>query len=226
VTAGGKAQRVVVPVEVPDSVRAIAHAGVSYSYGFGGLGVSGGVLGSISGSGSGGGGTGWGSIGVGRYGTASAERLRSVRIDTAALDNPLSRDVVADINASRVSGTSGMRGRPRRAATFAIPAPDVEGGGLHKDIVRRYVRRKQAQLTYCYEKELLASPKLGGTVRATFTITDRGTVAGTAISGLGNATVEACIASTLASIEFPRPRGGPVRVTYTFELQPPPSESP
>jgi hypothetical protein len=145
---------------------------------------------------------------------------------SSAGNNPLSGDVVADINASRARPTSGMRGRQGRAATFTIPAPDVEGGELHQDIVRRYVRRKEAMLTYCYEKELLTSPTLGGTVRATFSINDGGSVSGTAISGLGNATVEACIASTLASIEFPRPRGGPVRVTYTFELQPPPSESP
>ncbi|HSK01979.1 MAG TPA: VIT domain-containing protein [Kofleriaceae bacterium] len=239
VTAGGKAQRVVVPVEVPDAVRAIADRSVSYGYGASGsygYGASGGVLGYSVSGGSGGGGTGWGSIGVGRYGSVSAGRASGMAIErresvvppapSSAADSPLSGDVVADINASRAPSTGGMRGRHARVVTFTIPAPDVEGGELHKDIVRRYVRRKQVMLTYCYEKELLTSPTLGGTVRATFTITEGGTVSGTATSGLGNATVEACIASTLASIEFPRPRGGPVRVTYTFELQPPPSESP
>jgi Ca-activated chloride channel homolog len=239
VTAGGPGQRVVVPVEVPDSVRAIAHRSVSYGFGASGsygFGASGGVLGYSTSSGSGGGGIGWGSIGAGRYGSVSAGRASGLAIErrqsvvppapSSASNNALSGDVVADINASRTSGTSGMRGRQGRAATFTIPAPDVEGGELHKDIVRRYVRRKQAMLTYCYEKELITSPDLGGTVRATFTISEGGTVSGTAVSGLGNAAVEACIASTLASIEFPRPRGGPARVTYTFELQPPPSESP
>lgn len=237
VTAGGKAQRVVVPVEVPDSVRAIANGSAGYSYAGYGVGAAsgsgvfgaastGGSFGYSTSSGSGGGGSGWGTIGVGRYGSVSAERLRSVRIDAAALDNPLSRDVVAGINASRTPRTSGMRGRSGRALKFTIPAPDVEGGELHKDIVRRYVRRKEAHLTYCYEKELLASPTLAGTVRATFLINDGGHVSGTTATGLGNAALEACIADVLSSIEFPRPQGGSVRVTYTFELQPPSSESP
>lgn len=232
VTAGGPGRRVVVPVEVPDAVRAIADGSAGYSaagYGFGAagsFGAGGGGFGYSVSGGSGGGGTGWGTIGVGRYGTVSSERLGSVRIDAAALDNPLSRDVVADINASRTQRTSGMRGRSGRPLKFTIPAPVVEGGELHKDIVRRYVRRKEAHLTYCYEKELLTSPKLGGTVRATFLINDGGHVSGTTATGLGNAAVEACIANVLSSIEFPRPQGGSVRVTYTFELQPPAPESP
>jgi Ca-activated chloride channel family protein len=199
VTAGGAGKRVVVPVEVPDAVRGIeVRSGVGYGYGAG---------------------SGFGNYGYGSYGTSS--RRAGIRIDSASLDNPFARadrDVVAEINASRTASTQ-MTAQPRRRVTFTIPVPTVEGGELDRTIIRRSVRRKEQQLTYCYEKELLgASPKLAGTLNATFTITDGGTAPGAIASGLGNAAVEACVAGVLSSLEFPRPQGGPVRVRYSFRL--------
>lgn len=130
--------------------------------------------------------------------------------------------IVRQINASRARRPAVPPGR----VTFTIPAPTLVGGELDQDIIRRYVRRKEQALTYCYAREILASPTLGGTVRASFTINDGGQVSGVTAAGLGNAKVEACIAEALASLVFPRPEGGPVRVSYAFVLKPPPAEGP
>jgi Ca-activated chloride channel family protein len=137
----------------------------------------------------------------------------------------LSGDVVQEINAARAARPS-MVARRNRTPTFTIPAPTLVGGELDKDIIRRAVRRKEYQLTYCYERELLTAPKLAGTVNASFTINDGGHVSGAVAVGLGNAVVEACIAEALKSLEFPRPQSGPVRVSYAFVLKPPPPETP
>jgi Ca-activated chloride channel homolog len=137
----------------------------------------------------------------------------------------LGDDVVQRINASRTP-RSHMVGSHNRTPTFTIPAPTLAGGELDKDIIRRYVRRKEGQLRYCYEKELLASPRLGGTLDASFLINDGGNVGGATAAGLGNAAVEGCIAGVLSSLEFPRPQSGPVRVSYAFVLKPPPLETP
>src|SRR5688500_2757623 len=37
-------------------------------------------------------------------------------------------------------------------------------GGLDKTTIRRYIRQKQAEIEYCYQKELAARPTLAGTV--------------------------------------------------------------
>jgi Ca-activated chloride channel family protein len=213
-TAGGAGKRVVVPVEVPDAVRGISRGWSGTSAGFG-SGAGGAVSYSLR-SASGGG---WGSLGAGRY--------SGIHIGGSGANNPFQEDVVAEINASRTAGAQ-MRARQRRPPLFTIGSPTVEGGELHKDIIRRYVRRKQAQLGYCYEKQLLdAAPRLAGTVNATFTINDGGLVIASTAAGLGNAAVETCIADTLKSIEFPRPRGGgPVRVSFAFLLQLPSPEKP
>ncbi len=217
-TAGGAARRVVVPVEVPDAVRGIAAtsgAGVGYGY-YGGGGYAMGSVGfGVSGS-----------IGRGSFGSASA-RYRVVSPPTT---NPLARerepaDVVAEINAARTAGAQ-YGSRVSQRATFTIPSPAVMGDGLDPAIIRRFVRHREARLRYCYDRALLDAPKLAGTVRASFTVGDGGAVSGVAASGLGNAAVETCIADALRSLELPRPKAGPVRATFTFQLEPPAPESP
>jgi Ca-activated chloride channel family protein len=248
VTAGGAPRRAVVPVEVPDAVHGIAER-TGTGYGYGGYAAGGGSFG-YRGVGAGGGGyasfgsagaisSGFdasvasGTLGGGRIGVAPGPGGFGIRTPPSSPSGPSGPSVgydavggltVEEINASRTP-TTFMRGRRQTRPTFTIPTPTLEGEGLDKLIIRRYVRRKEAQLSYCYEKELLASPRLAGTVRASVTINEGGHAASTA-SGLGNAAVEACIAEALRSIEFPRPKDGPVRATFSFQLQPPPPETP
>ncbi len=92
-------------------------------------------------------------------------------------------------------------------------------GAMDKKIVHSYVHRKASRLLYCYEKSLVKSPGLIGTVNASFSISPSGSVLGHLVSGIDNVEVESCMASTLKTIKFPKPRGGGmVEVKLSFEL--------
>lgn len=109
------------------------------------------------------------------------------------------------------AGVAGGRVVP----TVTIGQPDSQGD-LDKAIIRRYIKRNLQKLQYCYEKQLVASPKLAGTVTARFTIASNGQVTGATASGLASAEVNACVADVIKAIEFPRPKSGEVVVRYPF----------
>ena len=115
--------------------------------------------------------------------------------------------------------SGGMRGRTAAAPTVMLAAPTVQGD-LDKAIIRRYLKRQFAKISYCYEKVLLREPKLAGTVLAQFVIDTTGHVASSTAAGVGNIEVESCIASVIKAIEFPHiPNGGTVQVNYPFTLR-------
>lgn len=155
-----------------------------------------------SGFGPGGGGTGWGTIGTGRYGTIGKG------------------GGVTGSGYGVGGGRGGMRGRTSDVPTVSIGQPDAQGD-LDKAIIRRYIKRNIQKLQYCYEKELLQTPTLKGTVTAAFTIGIDGLVSSSTASGIGSTDVETCIAAVIKGIEFPKPKGnGPVTVKYPFKFQP------
>ncbi len=173
-------------------------AGGNLSSGFDDADVYGGLLGSEpvnsngwgfgrSGFGPGGGGTGWGTIGTGRYGT---------------------------IGHGSGTGTS-LRARSAAVPTVRVGTPAVAGGELDRAIIRRYVKRNIAKLQYCYEKELLAKPALAGTINAAFVIDTDGAVLNSTASGF-DPDVAQCVGGVVASIQFPRPVKGTVRVSHAM----------
>ena len=102
--------------------------------------------------------------------------------------------------------------------TVAIGQANANGD-LDKAIIRRYVKRNLSKIQYCYEKQLLAKPGLGGTVKAAFFITTSGEVSTATASGV-DPEVASCVAGVLKSIEFPKPRGGGgVQVNYPFTFR-------
>ena len=93
-------------------------------------------------------------------------------------------------------------------------------GDLDKAIIRRYIKRNVQKITYCYEKELLASPALSGTVSTQFFITPNGVVASSSANGVSPKVAE-CVAGVIKAIEFPKPKGGGgVQVNYPFTMTP------
>jgi outer membrane biosynthesis protein TonB len=147
----------------------------------------------------GGGGTGWGTIGTGRYGTIGigSGTGTGYRRSSAVPAIVLGRPAVTSVNPG-------------------APSP----GELDTAIVRRYLRRNIQKVQYCYEKELIAKPKLTGTVSVRFTILESGTVAATTASGV-DPEVSRCVANVVGGIEFPRPKGeGGVQVTLPFTFRP------
>jgi pSer/pThr/pTyr-binding forkhead associated (FHA) protein len=153
-----------------------------------------------SGFGPGGGGTGWGTIGTGRFGTIGHGSGTGSGYGIG-------------------SGRGGMRGRQSAVPSVRIGQPQSVGD-LDKAIIRRYIKRNIQKITYCYEKQLLASPGLEGTVNTQFFISPNGTVTTANASGV-NGEVASCVASVIKGIEFPKPKGGGgVQVNYPFNFRP------
>jgi hypothetical protein len=107
-------------------------------------------------------------------------------------------------------GTGGFRGR---VPSISIGQPSVQGD-LNKAIVRRYIKRNAQKLQYCYEKQLRVTPRLAGTVATRFTIGADGKVSDATARGMASAEVNACVAAVIQDIEFPKPKGGEVVVSY------------
>jgi hypothetical protein len=121
----------------------------------------------------------------------------------------------------RPPGAVADRIAPRRATTTGnvVLGQPVSNGDLDKAIIRRYMRRNMQKFQYCYEKKLLTSPALSGTVATEFFITPQGTVAGAHASGVDPEVAE-CVAGVINGIEFPKPRGGGgVQVNYPLTLE-------
>jgi len=116
-----------------------------------------------------------------------------------------------------IGGRGGMRGRTSAVPTVRLGAPTTQGA-LDQAIIRRYLKRNLQKIQYCYEKELLAKPTLRGTVTARFVIGETGTVEQATASGVDPAVAD-CVAKVVNAIEFPRPTGGSVQVSYPFAFQ-------
>jgi pSer/pThr/pTyr-binding forkhead associated (FHA) protein len=116
-------------------------------------------------------------------------------------------------------GEGGWGGNRRR--TGAVPkTTDIgmptSGGNLDKTIIKRYIKRNQSKIAYCYESELMARPSIEGQVQVSFLISGTGSVMSS--TGVGfDSKVASCVASVIKHIEFPRPTdGGNVQVNYPF----------
>ena len=119
------------------------------------------------------------------------------------------------------SGTGSGYGRAKSTASGLRIGNAIATGDLDKNIIRRYIRRKLPTIRNCYEKELLTSPTLSGTIVTQFQINPEGDVQGSSAKGMGNAKVEGCVAQAIKSIQFPKPKGsGFVNVRYPFTFYP------
>ena len=152
-----------------------------------------------SGFGRGGGGTGMGTIGLGGYGTIGHG---------------------AGTGSGYGSGSGRGLGGKRKAKIpdVKIGSPTATGD-LDKATIRRYIRRRRAQIKHCYEKELQVKQALRGTVVTQFTISPSGSVIASSGSGV-DGKVAGCIARVIRGIQFPKPRGGGlVQVRYPFHVR-------
>ncbi|MEZ4362829.1 MAG: AgmX/PglI C-terminal domain-containing protein [Kofleriaceae bacterium] len=117
-------------------------------------------------------------------------------------------------------GCSVRLSRTPVAPRVTIHEPTVCGGasgcGLDKATIRRYINRVKDKIRYCYEKQLLASPEIAGTVQASFLISPTGVVLNSTAAGV-HPEVSQCVAGVVASIAFPKPGStGAVQVSYPF----------
>jgi len=85
-------------------------------------------------------------------------------------------------------------------------------GSLDKALIRRVIRRHINEWKYCFQRELQASPSLGGRLEIRFVIGPKGQVltASRGESTVGNAEVERCMVGAIRRWQFPAPHGGGV----------------
>jgi hypothetical protein len=107
-------------------------------------------------------------------------------------------------------GTGSYRPRPVRVSTR-----------LHRNIIRRVIRRRTNQVKYCYQKVLMKHPKAKGRLVARFIISGSGRVSNAYIAQstfkVGRAQIAACISREILRWRFPKPKGGgKVVVSYPF----------
>ena len=118
------------------------------------------------------------------------------------------------------TGSGGLGASRKSLPNTSIGNASVSNDSLDKAIIRRYVKRNIAKITYCYEKELLSDAALTGTLTAKFTIDGEGNVSGATASGL-NANVQDCVVKTISGIQFPKPKDGKsLDVTYPMTMTP------
>jgi hypothetical protein len=99
-----------------------------------------------------------------------------------------------------------------------IGRPIIDNGSYDGAIIKRYVKRKLAQISFCYEQQLLVNRDLSGTVMAEWTISMNGLVQASRASGV-DGKVSSCIAEVISTIQFPKPpQVGVYQVRYPFVL--------
>ena len=100
-------------------------------------------------------------------------------------------------------------------------APSVTGQ-LSMDVIRRVLRRYNAQFKFCYESALMKNPNLKGAVRVKFVIDRNGDVSSAVDAGsdIGDASVVSCVVARFRTMKFPAPESGIVTVTYPIQFAP------
>jgi hypothetical protein len=112
-------------------------------------------------------------------------------------------------------GKGQVGGTVTRATARSIASTQ---GTVDREAVARVINSHLSEVHGCYERALLKDPGLAGKVVLEWTIGAAGKVvaAKTKSSTLRNASVEACILSSLKTWTFPAPKGGVVIITYPF----------
>ncbi len=120
-----------------------------------------------------------------------------------------------------LSRLAARKGGPVRGKVRAINALTKVQGSLSRGEVSAAINKKIGRIQRCYERGLTQTPNLAGRLTYSWTIRPNGRVSGVRQSSgsLGNAKVASCISGIIRGIRFPKPRGGPVSVTYPFVFQ-------
>lgn len=85
-----------------------------------------------------------------------------------------------------------------------------------RELIRRYMKRHASKFQYCYEKELLAQPKLAGTVDTLFMVSTNGQVVKVEANGVSEG-VSSCVEDVIEDIQFPKFELA-FQVSYPFEM--------
>lgn len=90
-------------------------------------------------------------------------------------------------------------------------------GTLSREAVRRAIRARHNEITFCYERALQRRTDLSGRVSTSFVIDPSGAVVQASASGEDMPDVARCVAATIERIRFPA-SDGTTGVTYPFDF--------
>lgn len=127
-------------------------------------------------------------------------------------------------------GSVGGLGQPSASSSPrpVQPGPKLKDAGtavdgrLPPEVIKRIVRANFPRLRACYESALKKKPDLAGSIKVEFVIDEKGVATGTKRAGgtLKDDDVAACVVKVFASLSFPEPEGGKVKVGYPIDFQP------
>jgi hypothetical protein len=120
------------------------------------------------------------------------------------------------------TGYGGCCGRARhQPGVPSVRISDARAdGALDPKMIRSRITQQRERIRHCYERTLLTTPELTGTVTTNFVISPEGKVIQASASGIGHDGLEACIADVVQNISFPRASTSQLtKVTYPFELR-------
>lgn len=150
-----------------------------------------------TGSGAGGGGQGLPTLGIGQYNT---------------LGGGYGRD----------RGLPGGLGRKHEhKLAGVIPGQVTTKGFLDKEIIRRVVRLHMNEVKYCYDRQLVTKPGLGGRISVQFIISGTGQVISSFVQSttMNDARVESCVVDAIKRWPFPKPNNAGIAiVSYPFNF--------
>jgi hypothetical protein len=111
-----------------------------------------------------------------------------------------------------------VRSRPPRCRCGGLRI----SGRLPPEVIQRVVRLNHGRFRGCYQKALLAKPRLSGRVAVRFVIGPVGHVMSVSDEGstLDSPATIRCVLESFSKLEFPIPEGGDVTVVYPLRLTP------
>jgi hypothetical protein len=122
------------------------------------------------------------------------------------------------IGIGKYASARGGGGKDLHVPTVSLKLTSLDGA-LAKEVVHRIVARHINEVRYCYERELIKTPDLAGTVSVDITIVAGGMVSASTVasSTLKNHFAESCVANAFKRWEFPRgERPTNVKSDFTF----------
>ena len=137
------------------------------------------------------------------------------------LYHPQEVDHPQGVNGSGYGRGVGGVGSRRMTPPWVLPGVPSIHGALDREIIRRIFRRHFNEVTYCYERELVARRTFSGRATFEFVISPQGQVLTCRLrrSTLRTRRAEDCLVAAVSRWEFPHPLAGDaVTVSYPFHF--------
>jgi len=107
---------------------------------------------------------------------------------------------------------------PRSAPPPRQAGDPIRLGHLSAEQIRKTMNGSMNRIRYCYQREVVRDPKLAGKIHMKFTVEEDGTVSNSRVRPEG--ALADCIVPVLDALQFPRPDGGIVIVSYPWIICP------